>query len=144
MNRNPLLLTIVTFVFFPRCVMADIITPLSLYTIPLIPLIILIEACVLWVWATKFVKVHVGFWKSILVTSVANMATSLLGTFIPLYKHFGENLMWIGVAFAFSVLIEWRIYLPFFRRVNIGTSDLLKVALIGNFITYAILVLAFL
>ncbi len=51
MNRNPLLLAIATFVFFPQCVMADMITPLSLYTIPLIPFIILIEACVLWVFA---------------------------------------------------------------------------------------------
>ncbi len=132
---------VVALVAFPKHVLADVITPLSLYTMPIIPFIILIEACVLWVWADKFVKVHVGFWKSILVTSVANMATSLLGTFIPLYKFLDENLKWIGVAFAFSVLIEWGIYLPFFRRARMGTSDLLSAALVGNIITYAIVVL---
>jgi len=62
-----------------------------------------------------------------------------LGTFIPLYRYTAENLMWIGLAFIFSVFIEWEIYIPFFRKVNIKILDLLKISFVGNLITYAIL-----
>ena len=128
-----------TFLLLPQLVSADLIVPLSVMTIPLIPFIILIEAFAFWLLANKVIKVPVGFWKLILVTFVANIVTSLLGTFIPLYKNTAENLIWIGVAFIFSVFIEWGIYIPFFRKVNIKIFDLLKISFVGNIITYAIL-----
>jgi len=139
MDKKFLLLTILTFLLLPQLVSADLITPLSMMTIPLIPFIILIEAFAFWLLANKVIKVPIGFWKLILITLVANIVTSLLGTFIPLYRYTAENLMWIGVAFVFSVFIEWGIYIPFFRKVNIKILDLLKISFVGNLITYAIL-----
>ena len=139
MEKKFLLLTMLTFLLLPQLVSADLIVPLSVMTIPLIPFIILIEAFAFWLLANKVIKVPVGFWKLILVTFVANIVTSLLGTFIPLYKNTAENLIWIGVAFIFSVFIEWGIYIPFFRKVNIKIFDLLKISFVGNIITYAIL-----
>ena len=139
MNKKFLLFTILTFLLLPQLVSADLITPLSFMTIPLIPFIILIEAFAFWLLSNKVIKVPIGFWKIILVTFVANIVTSLLGTFIPLYRYTAENLMWIGLAFIFSVFIEWEIYIPFFRKVNIKILDLLKISFVGNLITYAIL-----
>ncbi len=139
MNKKFLLFTILTFLLLPQLVSADLITPLSFMTIPLIPFIVLIEAFVFWLLVNKVIKVPIGFWKIILVTFVANIVTSLLGTFIPLYRYTAENLMWIGLAFIFSVFIEWGIYIPFFRKVNIKILDLLKISFVGNLITYAIL-----
>ena len=141
MDKKFLLLTILTFLLLPQLVSADLITPLSTMTIPLIPFIILTEAFAFWLLANKVIKVPIGFWKLILITLVANIVTSLLGTFIPLYyRHTAsENLMWIGVAFVFSVFIEWGIYIPFFRKVNIKILDLLKISFVGNLITYTIL-----
>jgi len=139
MEKKFLLLTMLTFLLLPQLVSADLIVPLSVMTIPLIPFIILIEAFAFWLLANKVIKVPVGFWKLILVTFVANIVTSLLGTFIPLYKNTAENLIWIGVTFIFSVFIEWGIYIPFFRKVNIKIFDLLKISFVGNIITYAIL-----
>jgi len=141
MGKKFLLLTILTFLLLPQLVSADLITPLSTRTIPLIPFIILIEAFAFWLLANKVIKVPIGFWKLILITLVANIVTSLLGTFIPIYYGYtgAENLMWIGVALVFSVFIEWGIYIPFFRKVNIKILDLLKISFVGNLITYAIL-----
>ena len=139
MDKKFLLLTILTFLLLPQLVSANIITPLSSMTIPLIPFIILIEAFAFWLLANKVIKVPIGFWKLVLITLVANIVTSLLGNFIPLYRHTAENLMGIGVAFVFSVFIEWGIYIPFFRKVNIKILDLLKISFVGNLITYAIL-----
>jgi hypothetical protein len=136
MDKKFLLLTMLTFLLVPKLVSADLITPLSFMTVPLIPIIILIEAFVFWILANKWLKIQTGFWKLILVTLVANLVTSLLGTFIPLYRYTAENLMWIGVAFVFSVLIEWAIYIPFFRKVNIRIFDLLKISLMTNLATY--------
>ena len=140
MNKKFLLLTILTFLLLPQLVLADLIMPLLSITIQLIPLIILIEAFAFWLLANKVIKVSIGFWKLVLITFVANIVTSLLGTFIPLYKYTAENLIWIGIAFVFSVFIEWGIYIPFFRKVNIKLLDLLKISLVGNLITYAIIV----
>lgn len=139
MDKKFLLLAILIFLLLPRLVSADIITPLSFMTIPLIPFIIIIEAVAFWLLANKVIKVPIVFWKLILVTLVANIVTSLLGTFIPLYKFAAQNLMFIGVAFIFSVIIEWGVYIPFFRKINIKILDLLKISFVVNLITYAIL-----
>ena len=138
--RNELIILLGLILLMPSIASADIITPLSFVTIPQIPFIILIEAFVFWLLANRVIKVPIGFWKLILVTLVANIVTSLLGTFIPLYRNITENLMWIGIAFVFSVFIEWGIYVPFFRKVNIKIFNLLKISFVGNLITYAILV----
>lgn len=132
--------------FMPQLVLANVITPLSAYTIPLIPLIVLVEAVVFWLLASKVMKIKVGFWKIIWAVLTANIATSLLGTFIPFslvlpYFPYGYNsdLIWIGIAFVLSVFVEWGIYIPFFKRININASNLIAISLAGNFITYALL-----
>ncbi|MBM3233327.1 hypothetical protein FJZ18_04140 [Candidatus Pacearchaeota archaeon] len=136
MEKKFLFITLLAFLFIPKLVSADIIIPLSFMTVPLIPFIILIEAFVFWLLVNKWIKVQTGFWKLILVVLVANLVTSLLGTFVPLYRYTAENLMWIGVAFVFSIFIEWGLYIPFFRKANIKIFDLLKISFIVNLATY--------
>ena len=140
MGNKFLYLIIFIILFLPQLASADVIIPLSFLTIPLIPLIVIIEAVTFWEIANKIIKVPIGFWKLILVIFIANIVTSLLGTFIPMYKYTSENLIWIGVAFVLSVFIEWGIYIPFFRKNTIKIIDLLKISFVGNLITYAILV----
>lgn len=139
MDKKLFSLTMLSFLVFPQIVLADVIVPLSSITFPLIPFIILIETLVFWLLANKFFKFRVGFWKSLLVVVIANLATSLLGTIIPLYKYAIGNLIWIGITFVLSVFIEWAVYIPFFRKTKIKLTDLLKISFAGNFITYAIL-----
>ena len=141
MGNKLLFLIIFTILLLPQLASADVIFPLSFHTIPLFPLIVIIEAVIFWEIANKYLKVPIGFWKLILVTFIANIATSLLGTFIPIYKHTSENLIWIVVAFVLSVFIEWGIYIPFFRKIAIKTIDLLNISFVGNLITYAIIAL---
>jgi len=130
---------IVIFLFSPQLASADVIIPLSFFTIPLIPLIVIIEAVIFWEIANKNIKVPIGFWKLTLVTFIANIVTSLVGIIIPTYKYTSTNLILIGVAFALSVFIEWGIYIPFFRKVTIKIIDLLRISFFANLITYAIL-----
>jgi len=141
LKRNYFILSILAFLLLPEVVSADVAWPLSIYTIPLIPVIVLIEALIFWSIANKVLKVRIGFWKIILVTLIANIITSLLGTLIPLSRFTVDNFIWIGVTFVFSVLIEWVIYILFFKKVIIKNLDLLAISLAGNAITYALLVL---
>ena len=140
-KKNYFVLSILVFLLLPEVVSADVAWPLSIYTIPLIPVIVLIEALVFWLIANKVLKVQIGFLKIILVTFIANIITSLLGTFIPLSIFTIDNFIWVGVTFLFSVLIEWVIYLLLFKKVIIKNLELLAISLIGNVITYALLVI---
>ena len=130
---------IVTFLFSPQLASADVIIPLSFFTIPLIPIIVIIEAVIFWEIANKNIKVPIGFRKLILVIFIANIVTSLVGIIIPIYQYTSTNLIWIGVAFVLSVFIEWGIYIPFFRKVTIKIIDLLRISFVANLITYAII-----
>ena len=103
-------------------------------TAPLVPAII-IEIFVFWLMANKVFKAQAKTWKMILAVGIANIATSLLGTFIPLYKYVAENLIWVAIAFVLSVFIEWLIYIPFFRK-TIKIRSLLGISLVANLITY--------
>jgi hypothetical protein len=140
-KKNYFVLSILVFLLLPEVVSADVAWPLSIYTIPLIPVIVLIEALVFWLIANIVLKDQIGFWKIILVILIANIITSLLGTFIPLSRFTIDNFIWIGVTFLFSVLIEWVIYLQLFKKIIIKNLDLLAISFVGNAITYTLLVL---
>ena len=139
--KNCLLFSILTYLLLLKVASADIALPLSFYTIPLIPVIVLIEVFIFWLVANKVKNISIGFWKLVLIIFIANIVTSLLGTFIPLYRFIIENLIWIGVAFILSVIIEWIIYLLFFRKSSIRILDLLTISFFGNFFSYVLLTL---
>jgi hypothetical protein len=140
-KKNYFVSSILVFLLLPEVVSGDVAWPLSIYTIPLIPVIVLIEALVFWLIANIVLKDQIGFWKIILVILIANIITSLLGTFIPLSRFTIDNFIWIGVTFLFSVLIEWVIYLQLFKKIIIKNLDLLAISFVGNTITYTLLVL---
>jgi hypothetical protein len=126
----------VACVLLPFSAAADVITPLSHVTIPLLPVIVLIEALVFLILARKWLRAAVGFWRVLGVVVVANVATSFVGTLVPLYKYAARNAMLIAFAFAASVLIEWLIYLPFFQRSGLTKRGLLALAVAANLATY--------
>ena len=116
--------------------LADVITPLSYYTIPLLVPIILVEAAIFFLLARRFQDTIAGsIWKILFVVALANVVTSLIGALIPLYKDRMANLLWIGFAYVLSVLIEWGVLLLFFRRA-IRPVDLLKMSAVMNFFSY--------
>jgi hypothetical protein len=140
MNKKFLVLTLLTFLLVPESVSADVITPtLSHLTVPIIPFIVLIEAFVFWILVNKVIKVKTGFLKLVLVALVANVVTSIVGAFFPLFIYTAAwmwNLTWIGIAYLVSVFVEWAIYIPFFRKVDIKRFDLLKISFAVNLATY--------
>ena len=114
----------------PASLFADVITPLSYYTLPLLLPVILLEAALLWLLFKKWLE-RIRIWKALLIAIVSNLASSLVGLAIPIYKNRTENLMWLGVAFVLSVLIEWAIYVPFIRKkpgVLLGISAIVNLA----------------
>jgi len=135
MNRWRLLVA-AAGVLFPTSASADVITPLSYVTVPFLPVIILIEALVFLILARKWLRVAVGFRRVLRVMALANVVTSFAGTVVPLYRYVATNLAWIAAAFLASVLIEWVIYLPFFRRARLRKRSLLALALATNLATY--------
>lgn len=121
-------------------VFADIIMPWSFITMPVIPVIVFVEVLVFWFFFRKYLLVNVKLLRIVGVVLAANLATSLIGTLIPLYRSLTTNLMWIGLAFVMSVFVEWGICIPFFRKFRIGLSNLFKIVLVANIITYAMIV----
>lgn len=163
MNKKISLLLLIGLVLIPQLVLADIMTPISQTSLPLFSTITLIEAFVFWLFINKIFKVKVGFWKSLLIIFVANIITSLIGTFIP-YVPFGHHastvestdyilpsaplivqlifpfIAW-GLYFVLSVFIEWAVYIQFLKKTIAKKSDLLKISFVANFVTYALLIL---
>lgn len=157
MNRK-IGMVIAFICLLPGPAYADVIMPLAVVTIPFLPVIVLIEALLFWLLLNRRYKVATGFWRSVVIILVANLATSALGTFLPLpYAHpqlaasfapggqpavtrepaaIGAYLIIIGIAYALSVLVEWAIYLPFFRKSGPGKAALFKVSLLVNLASY--------
>lgn len=48
----------------------------------------------------------------------------------------GASLIVIGLAYGLSVLVEWAIYLPFFRKSGPGKAALFKLSLLVNLASY--------
>ena len=135
MRDKYLAMLISVLAFLPKIVFADIITPLSLVTIPLIPGIVLVEFIVFWI-ARKINKFDAKLYLLFVAVFVANVTTSFMGTIFPLYKSAVQNTMFVGIAFILSVLVEWGIYELFFRK-KINVLNLFLISLIGNMLTYA-------
>ncbi len=142
MDKKFLLLTSLTLLFFPLLVSADLIIPFSIYTFSFFPYIILSETLVFWLLANKVIKVPIGIWRLLLITLVANLLTSFLGTFIPLHKVTRSDLRLVtAIAFLPTVLIEYLIYIPFLRKFKITTLNLLYISFVVNLVSYTLLVL---
>jgi general secretion pathway protein G len=146
--KGMMVLTILYLFLFPRLASADYAAPFSLYTIPIIPIIIGIETLVIWCAFKKKYNI-----KHIMITllkfvSLANIFTSLMGTLFPIYMFHKYNLLNISICFILSLLIEWIIYIPCFRKYSMKfskipfstyLSDLLKVTFVANLITYVLI-----
>jgi len=142
MDKKFLLLTSLTILLFPLLVSADVIVPFSRYTVGFYPYIILSETLVFWVLVNKVIKVRIGIWRLLLATLVANLVTSFLGNFIPTHKFtHADYILLIVFAYLPTVLIEFLIYLPFFRKIKIKTLYLLYISFAANFVSYALLIL---
>lgn len=139
MKSKLLLIITLMLILLPKIVFADIITPLSMMTIPLIPGIVLLEFIVFWI-ARKIIKFDAKLYILFVAVFVANTVTSILGTVFPLYKSAAENMMAVAAAFVMSVLIEWAVYELFFRK-KIKVLPLFAVSLGGNIITYAFIMI---
>ena len=143
MTKKSGLLTIGLVLFLsilsPRQALADLSAPLSMATIPLLPIIIIIEVFVFLLIANKIYKAKIGLWKIAIIIVISNVITSLLGTVIHLYKDTLENLQLFVLAFVCTVLIEWGIYIPFFWKNHINYIQLLIISFYANIITYACL-----
>ncbi|PIN87086.1 hypothetical protein COV19_01565 [Candidatus Woesearchaeota archaeon CG10_big_fil_rev_8_21_14_0_10_44_13] len=138
MRNKHIFMAILTMVFLPKSVFADVVMPISLLTMPLIPLIVLAEFIVFWI-ARRIIRFDAKLYMLLLAVFLANILTSALGTVFPLYKSASQNMIHLGEAFALSVLVEWGIYELFFRK-KIDKKALFVVSLGGNVITYLFIV----
>jgi len=124
----------------PGQALADVALPLAFITVPLLPIIIILEVVVFRLTATQLFKTKLRSWKVATAVVLGNIVTSLLGIPLDFYRDKLENLLALGVAFVLSVLIEWGIFVPFFKKDEFGCLKLLLVSLIVNAISYALLI----
>lgn len=145
-NKLTLILLAVLFFVIPT-VHADLMAPLSYDMIPFYPLILIVELIPFWLLANKVFSIKIGFWKSLLIIAVANILTSLFGTFIPSYKYFRDSLLIVFVlfliSFIFNVVIEFGIFVLFLLKKNVKKITLFWISLIVNLFSYLILFAVF-
>jgi hypothetical protein len=126
----------------PVAALADVITPLAYATVPVLPVIVIVEAVVFRVVSRRAFGVEIGFARILVAMAVANLASSLLGVVLPLSKHAPANLILVAIALLLSIVLEWAVCLPFFRRQRLGRSRLLVICLLTNLSTYVPIALA--
>tara|TARA_Y100000310_G_scaffold338017_1_gene426554 strand:- start:591 stop:1025 length:435 start_codon:yes stop_codon:yes gene_type:complete len=139
--RNKLtLILLATLSFLIPTVRADVIVPFSFVTIPFYPLFLIVELIIFWVLANKIFSIKIGFWKSLLIVAVANIVTSLIGTFIPAYRDFNGPIL---IAFIASVIVEFIIFSLFFMKRKVKKINLFWISGIVNIVSYVILYIIF-
>lgn len=83
MNRQQVTLLVAGFCLLPVAARADVIMPLAVVTVPLLPAIVLIEALPFRFLLNRRYRVGLGFWRAVGVILLANIATSALGAVLP-------------------------------------------------------------
>ena len=138
------MLLIILFLLIPKIAWADVAVSVSYSNILLLPLIVIAESVLLWVLINRFLRYYFGFWKSLLVVLPANIITSVTGTFIELFSYGFYQDMGIGFfffSFFLSFVIEWAVYLAFFRKSGLSRLKLLQLSFYVNIVSYVLLFL---
>lgn len=145
MNTKFLIISLILFLFTVNVVLADVAMPLSLVTIPYFPIIILIEMIAFLILIKKFYKIDIGIKAIIVIVLIANIITSLLGTFFPIYRYFIGNLTSFVLSFIVSIPVEFAIFRHFlkFLKKKFNSLDLLEITFIINFFSYLFLFFLF-
>ena len=137
------LLITLTSLAWPQTVTADI--PTGLYNelgFSYFLLVVFIEALYFSLFAKVLLKLQIKFRQIVLAVLVANSVTYLFGILLPFYNDkgaIGHGLLITTIfALVISAFIEWIVYLPFFRKGGIGKWNLLRISLVGNAFTHAL------
>ncbi|MBS3176116.1 hypothetical protein J4457_02675 [Candidatus Woesearchaeota archaeon] len=157
MNKKLWLTTIILSLLLIPLVSANVLLPFSFFTLPIFPVIVLLEALIFWWLSKKLLKSKTGFWKSVLITFSANVVTSLVGTFImfgepmfifgfPLFIPAWLNTGLFALCFLFmllilTVLLEWGTYYLFFRKKKVSVARLFYLSLIANAASYLLVLI---
>jgi hypothetical protein len=140
----------------PKAAFASFATSVSggdvLYVLPFI---ILIELLAIMVIARAVLKANLRLYTMLVAVFVANVIAAAVGTAVDILLEVSDAyayvyttltptysntaVVWIILAFVLSLLIEWRVYVRFFRRSGLGERNLFRLSLVGNTITYLII-----
>jgi len=135
MDKKVFYYFIFSFLLLPEVVSADVIFPLSFITLPFFPLIILTEVLVFALYLDfVFKNQPIEVRRMFIGILAANMVTSIIGIFFPLHKTL---ILALSSAFAFSVLVEWVVYIRIFSALR--AIDLFKASFLANLASYTIL-----
>ena len=124
-------------------IIADMALPIIGNFIILFPVILLVEALVLWLY-TKYQAIGLSFGKVFVIVFIANIVSSLPGMVIDeslFYKNFW-TVAWI--TFLISVVIEWGIYIIMARGIEASKFHLFAASSLSNFASYFFLIQVFL
>lgn len=123
-------------------VSADIIIPAgwSLLNIQLIIGIIIIESIVLFLLINNYFNKKFQFWKVLSIVLIANIITSFIGAFIPIYNLTLSFFFW---TFLISVIVEFIIYILainfILKNKELKKKELFIACVLVNMITYVLI-----
>ena len=148
MIKKSLIFTIFVLLSLPGIVLANAAVPLTGISFFEFFLIILIEIIVfyvyLWIKHRKLRGLKFSILKGkriVFIVIIANIATTLPGFIVPVGVYKIYTLITLGIAFVLSFLIEWGIYVLYFRKSNVSVLDSFITSCTGNVLTYLIILM---
>ncbi len=115
---------------------ADYMVGLSLYYIPFLLPIVLIEFFIFRVFCNKQLPKRPTAKKIFGAVVTVNLASALLGLVLPGFRSSTQLLRTLTMAFFASVFVEGIAYIPFFKNFKLSILRLFSISFIGNSLTY--------
>ena len=139
-----LIIIISILLFLPTLARADLISPLDWPTVFLFPVIVLIEAAAFYAAADLIFKAKIRVFRIVALVTVANLLTSMVGTFFfPVYEESAQLMLNLTSALAITVLIELALFLPTPLKAKLKTRNLLIIVIMVNILSYMMIVTAY-
>lgn len=111
------------------------------FSIFFLPIILPVETAYFWFYSNRLLHRKVTPRKILYIIFVASVLDSLFHFFVP-FTYTGQDFL-VGHLLAcliISVIIDWVIYIPFFRKNGLGIWNLLRISFIGNTLSYGVIV----
>ncbi len=135
MKLKNLLPLFLCFLLIPTMVSADMILPLTEIFVFIFPVVISLEFVVLMLYV-RLSKMKIKDGKILTAVILANIISTIAGLFFPNGKYYEQNLIFFFSAFFLTLLIEFIVFVYFFRKPKLS---ILMMAVLANVASYLLL-----
>ena len=136
MNEKIAIYISALLLLMPSLASANVIFPLTLALLPMLPAIYLSEVAVFLI-AVQILKERISPIRIIIAVIIANLVTSGIGLAYPVFEPLAVSLV---LSFLISIFVEGLIYFLIFRKI-LKTRIIFLMSFLANSISYLLIIL---